>query len=51
MLLLNLNPELELEEIELGTLAYFLVTGSRVFLGMTVETSADVVSVLLFLRF
>ena len=53
-LLLNLNPELELEEIGLGTLGYFFVTGSRVF-GMAVdletETSADVVSVLLFLRF
>ena len=54
MLLLNLNHELELEEIGLGTLGYFFVTGSRVF-GMTVdletETSAAVVSVLLFLRF
>jgi hypothetical protein len=50
MLLLNLNLELELEEFGLGTVGYFFVTGSRVF-GMTVETSADVVSVLLFLRF
>jgi hypothetical protein len=54
MLLLNLIPELELEEIGLGTLEYFFVAGSRVF-GMTVdlgtETSADVVSILHFLRF
>lgn len=54
MLLLNLNAELELEEIGLGNLGNFLVIGCRVF-GMTVdlgaETSADEVSVLLFLRF
>ena len=53
-LLLNLNPELESEEIALGTLGYFFVAGSRAF-GMTVdletETSAEVVPVLLFLRF
>lgn len=53
-LLLNLIPELELEEIALGTLGYFFVAGSRVF-GMAVdletETSAEVVAVLLFLRF
>jgi hypothetical protein len=41
-------------EIGLGTLGYFFVAGSRV-LGMTVDletgTSADVLSILLFLRF